>query len=202
MAKRPVMVGWGDFDHASAVFEALATGDNDHHLVRPNYAGDEEFHAAVTQILEDWSLERRVPWQAALVVGDRRSSSRSQELRDGFSRNHIPIGYHDADSSTGRSILAEHGLTSPRLPVVIVQVKPQPTVLEDPSDPEIVDAFVVTEPIPEGKRFDVTIIGAGPAGLAAAVYAASEGLSTLVVEQRAIGGQSSLIRNYPGSQAA
>ena len=73
--------------------------------------------------------------------------------------------------------------------------------LVNPSNPEIADAFGVMTPIPPGEVFDVAVVGAGPAGLAAAVYASSEGLRTVVAEHEAIGGQagtSSMIRNYPG----
>ena len=197
-AKRAVMVRWGDFDSAAAVFEAMAVGDIDHHLVQPRHVRDEEFHAAVTSLLEDWTLEQGPRFEAVQVIGDPHSP-RSHELRDGFSRNHIPIGYHDAGTEAGRRILAEHDAESARLPVVIVRFKPQPAVLEDPSDLEIADAFGLFNPLPE--HVDVTVIGAGPAGLSAAVYATSEGLRTLVVEKQAVGGQagtSSLIRNYPG----
>jgi thioredoxin reductase (NADPH) len=85
--------------------------------------------------------------------------------------------------------------------VIVLQFTAEPTVLTDPTDIEIADAFGLTAALPRDEHFDVTIIGAGPAGLAAAVSAASEGLRTLVVEETAVGGQagtSSLIRNYPG----
>ena len=75
------------------------------------------------------------------------------------------------------------------------------SVLADPSNLEIADAFGLMTPIPDSDVFDVAVVGAGPAGLATAVYASSEGLKTVVVEREAIGGQagtSAMIRNYPG----
>ena len=198
-ARRAVMVRWGDFDRAREVFDALACGEIDHYLVRPEHARDEEFHSSFTQLLEDWMLEHGPAFEAVRVIGD--SSARSTELRDGFSRNHIPVRYVDARTEAGAQLLDGLGLTDPRLPVVVLLFTAEPQVLEDPTDVEIADAFGLTRSMSDEDRYDLTVIGAGPAGLAAAVYASSEGLRTLVVEQQAVGGQagtSSLIRNFPG----
>ena len=199
-AKRAFVVHWGQLGQAPEVFDALAAGAIDYYMVRPEHHRDEEFHAAVTQLLEDWGLGREGGFEAVRVIGER-ASRRSVELRDGFSRNHIPIGFYDADSPIGQRLLDGLGANSDDLPVVVLLFTPEPKVLRNPSDLEIADAFGLLDPLPAHDRFDVTIIGAGPAGLSAAVYAASEGLSTLVVEKEAVGGQagtSSLIRNYPG----
>jgi thioredoxin reductase len=122
-------------------------------------------------------------------------------LTDAFGRNHIPYRFYDSASAPGRQLLSETGLQDPDMPVVELKFSTPPVVLEDPSDMEIADAFGLMKPLSSDDRFDVTIIGSGPAGLAAAVYASSEGLKTLVVEREAVGGQagtSSLIRNYLG----
>ena len=198
-ARRAVMVRWGDFGRAREVFDALARGAIDHYLVCPEQVRDEEFHSAVTQSLEDWTLEQGSPYEAVRIIGDR--SARSQQLRDGFIRNHIPIRFLDAGSAAGRRVLDGLELAEPRLPVVVLLFTAEPKILQDPSDIEIADAFGLMRGIHADARYDVTVVGAGPAGLAAAVYAASEGLTTLVVERQAVGGQagtSSLIRNYPG----
>ena len=200
-AKRLAVVRWGAFDRAGEIFDALSSGEIDSFLIRPEHARDEEFHAGLTQMLEDWSLEQSHGFEPVRVIGE--GSARSQELRDGFQRNHIPIGYYDATSETGRRLVDELGLEDPALPVVVVRYTPEMKVLQNPSDAQIADAFGLMDPLDEDEHFDVTIIGAGPAGLSAAVYAASEGLNTIVVEQQTIGGQagtSSLIRNYPGFQ--
>ena len=129
------------------------------------------------------------------------ASARSHELRDTFARNHIPIGFYDAASEDGQRILHELGVDGGSLPVVVLPFTRDGSVLTDPSDADIADAFGLLAPLPQDAHFDVAVIGSGPAGLAAAVYAASEGLSTLVVERQAVGGQagtSSLIRNYLG----
>jgi thioredoxin reductase (NADPH) len=122
-------------------------------------------------------------------------------LRDLFSRHQIPAGFYDAASGPGRRMLSELGLASAELPVVVLQFAAGRPALVNPSNLEIADAFGVMTPIPPVEVFDVAVVGAGPAGLAAAVGAASEGLSTVVVEHEAVGGQggtSSMIRNYPG----
>jgi thioredoxin reductase (NADPH) len=198
-ARRAAIVGWGQFHRSQELFNALSCGRIDQLIVGPVQERDEEFHASITNALEDWSLEQGGSFDAVRVIGDR--SARSQELRDGFQRNHIPIGSASADTDLGRRWLESLGLEDPKLPVVVLLFGGEPKVLEDPTDIDIADAFGLMRPIPDDEVQDVTVIGAGPAGLAAAVYAASEGLRTLVVEQQAVGGQagtSSLIRNYPG----
>ncbi len=198
-AKRAAVVTWGQFDLAKEVFGALASGGIDSYLVRPESTRDEEFHLAITELLEDWNIARGAGFEAVRLVGAS-GSARTSELRDTFRRNHIPVGFYDAETDTGRRVLDSLGLSDPALPVVVLRFTPEQTVLTDPSDVEIADAFGLMEPLPD-DLFDVTVIGAGPAGLAAAVYAASEGLKTLVVEKQAVGGQagtSSMIRNYPG----
>lgn len=198
-ARRAALVRWGEFDRARDVFDAMARGEIDQVLVRPEQVRDEEFHSGVTQALEDWAFEQGPGFAAVRIIGD--ASARTQELRDGFSRNHIPVGYDAADSDAGRQALDALGLDAPALPVVVLLFTAEPVVLTDPTDVEIADAFGLTRPIPEDEWFDVAVVGAGPAGLAAAVYAASEGLRTLVLEKQSVGGQagsSSLIRNYPG----
>ncbi|MCW2537611.1 MAG: thioredoxin reductase [Modestobacter sp.] len=199
-AKRVAVLRWGDFARARQIFDALGAGAIDHYLLRPEHARDEEFHAAVTEVLETWTVAEGDEFEAVRLIGDP-SSPRSHELRDICARNHIPFGFYDARSETGRRRLAELGDTSLQLPVVVLGFTPGPTVLSNPSDREMADAFGVMTPLASDAHVDVAIIGAGPAGLAAAVYAASEGLETLVVEERAAGGQAgttSLIRNYPG----
>ncbi len=198
-ARRGVVVSWGDFGRAQEVFDAVADGSIEFFLVRPEQLRDEEFHRSLTELLEEWSLARGGGFEAVRIVGDP-SSLRVHELRDTFSRNHIPLGYHEPDSERGRALIERAGPDA-RLPLISLRFTPQPIVLQDPTDIEIADAFGLTLQLDPEEVRDVVIIGAGPAGLAAAVYGASEGLNTLVVEQQAVGGQagtSSLIRNYPG----
>jgi thioredoxin reductase (NADPH) len=194
------VVRWGDFGTARPIFEALTLGQLDRWLYVPEVVGDEEFHRAVTEILEEWSARRGGGFEAVRMIGPR-WSERAQHLRDTLSRNRIPLGFYDADSDEGRSMLEGLHLEDPRLPVVQLRFRPGRPVLEDPSDLEIADAFGLFTPLPEGAVYDLVVVGSGPAGLGAGVYAASEGLQTLILEPEAIGGQagtSSMIRNYPG----
>jgi thioredoxin reductase (NADPH) len=118
-----------------------------------------------------------------------------------FSRNRVPTGFYEASSPAGQELLAGLGLERPELPVVVLRFRPDSPVLTDPSAMDIAAAFGLLEPVDGGTLADVAVVGAGPAGLSAAVYAASEGLRTVVVEPLAMGGQagtSSLIRNYLG----
>ncbi|SFF57347.1 NAD(P)/FAD-dependent oxidoreductase [Blastococcus tunisiensis] len=194
------VVRWGDFTTAQPIFEAVTLGQLDRWLYVPEVVGDEEFHRAVTEALEEWSARQGGGFEAVRLIGDR-WSGRAQHLRDSFTRNRIPLGFYDADSADGRAMLAGMRLEEPRLPVVQLRFRPERPVLEDPSDLEIADAFGLLTPLDPDTVFDVVVVGSGPAGLGASVYAASEGLRTLVLEPEAIGGQagtSSLIRNYPG----
>jgi thioredoxin reductase (NADPH) len=202
-AKRAIVVRWGDFQSGATVVEGLGRGEVDHWLLRPEHPGDEDFHLGVTDLLASWASARQSSFEAVQIVGDR-WSPRALELRDVMSRNSVPFAFYDGDSDEGRALLAARGLPEAKLPAMIVRFRPDLPALQDPSDQEIGDAFGVNATIEPGHRVDVTIIGAGPAGLAAAVYGASEGLDTLVVEPHAFGGQAgstSLVRNYPGFPA-
>jgi thioredoxin reductase len=194
------VVRWGAFDTARPIFEALTLGQLDRWLTVPETVGDEEFHKAVTEILEEWSARQGGGFEAVRMIGDR-WSERAQHLRDTLMRNRIPLGFYEATSPEGQSMLAGLHLDEPRLPVVQLRFQPDRPVLQDPSDLEIADAFGLLTPLDAAAVYDVVVVGSGPAGLGASVYAASEGLNTLVLEPEAIGGQagtSSLIRNYPG----
>jgi thioredoxin reductase (NADPH) len=125
-------------------------------------------------------------------------SQRSHELRSLLARNGAPHVFHASDSPEGRRRLTEVGEEGAEVPVAIVRDR---EVLVDPSNTDLACAYGLTTELDEGRDFDIVVVGAGPAGLAAAVYASSEGLRTLTVERESIGGQagsSSLIRNYLG----
>jgi thioredoxin reductase (NADPH) len=197
---RVVAVRWGDWETMRPLFAAVTTGKVDHYVRQPTQVSDEEFHHSVTGFLSEWRRRSGGGFEAVRVVCEPRSA-RSQELRDMASRYGIPAGFYDAASATGREVLAELGVPGDALPVVTLLFGPQPTTLVNPTNAEIADAVAIMPPVAETKVFDVVVIGAGPAGLAAAVYASSEGLQTVVVEREALGGQagtSSMIRNYLG----
>jgi thioredoxin reductase (NADPH) len=197
---RVAAVRWGEWDTARPIFDAITMGKLDHWVTRPVQSPDEEFHQAITQFLGEWNSEHEGGFEAVQVIGER-WSARSQELRDAFSRNGIPIGFYDADTETSGQLLRELHMEEAELPVVVVRFGGQRSALSNPSNLEIAEAFGLMTPIPADEVFDVAVLGAGPAGLSAAVYASSEGLRTVVIEPEAIGGQAgttSMIRNYPG----
>ena len=199
-ALRVATVHWGDWESFRSMFDAVTVGKIDHWVTLPVQTPAEEFHHAITEFLREWASQRGGGFEAVQVIGER-WSARSQELRDLFARHRVPAGFYDARSGQGRQMLADLGLELPELPVVVLRFGGERPALVNPSNREIVDAFGVMTPISPGEVFDVAVAGAGPAGLAAAVYASSEGLRTVVVEHEAVGGQagtSSMIRNYPG----
>ena len=125
------------------------------------------------------------------------NSARAYELRDLLTRFNMPFTFHRSDSPEGIALLDELGYPDARVPIV---ARHDGRVLVDPSTAEIIEALGGGTQI-EGTVYDVAIVGAGPAGLSAAVYAASEGLETIVLERQISGGQagsSSRIRNVPG----
>ena len=204
-AKRIVVLRWGDFGSRQSVVDGLARGEIDRWILHPEYSADEEFHRCVTELLEAWGAARRSRYEAVQIIGAR-WSPRAVELRDLMSRNSVPFGFYDSDSDEGRELLVAHGLSPAAacLPIVSLQYRTDIGPLQDPSNEVLGDAFGVNASLDIGSRVDVTVVGAGPAGLAAAIYAASEGLYTVVVERHAMGGQAgstSLIRNYPGFDA-
>jgi thioredoxin reductase len=199
-ALRVAAVGWGDWPAVRSVFEAVSLGKIDHWVTAPVQTPAEEFHRWISEFLREWASQRGGGFEPVQVIGER-WSARSQELRDLFSRYRVPVGFYDARSGRARQMLHELGLESPELPVVVLRFGPERPALVNPSNLEIADAFGLIRPVSPEEVFDVAVVGAGPAGLAAAVYASSEGLRTVVAEHEAIGGQagtSSMIRNYPG----
>jgi thioredoxin reductase len=199
-ALRAAVVRWGELDTAEPLFAAITNGQLDAWVFRPASFVDEEFHLAVTELLDEWSSRTGTAYEAVQVIGER-WSARSTELRDMFIRNRVPTGFYDAESESGRELLTTLGLENPDLPVVVLRFRPNRPVLTNPNAVQIAAAFGLLDSLAHEPPFDLVVLGAGPAGLSAAVYAASEGLRTAVLEPLAMGGQagsSSLIRNYLG----
>ena len=197
-AKRALLVDWGDRATQEPVLRTMALGHIDYYVNKPERPGDENFHKMIAEFLYDWAKINRPVFKEVRMVGEQ-WSARSHELRNILNRNSILHEFLAVNSEQGQELLARVGKTSAKLPIVVLH---DGKVLEDPSNAELAHAYLGAEATPsEGEVFDLVILGAGPAGLAAAVYGASEGLSTLIVEGEAIGGQagsSSLIRNYLG----
>ena len=197
-AKRALLVPadvWTDEQTAGAIRESMALGRIDFYVPRPAGSPDEVFHEAVSSFLLEWARERGIVPQTVRIVGET-WSGRAYELREVFERCAVPHMFCLAESDEGRALLAGAG-TGAKLPLMVL---PDGLVLSDPSNAQIAEAAGAPREL-EIRAFDVVIVGAGPAGLSAAVYGASEGLRILVVDEGGIGGQarsSSLIRNYLG----
>ena len=184
-----------DRQAAAPVLRAIAHGIIDAYLPAPADRPDEGFHRVVTELLDDWAHEIAPVRPAAQLIAPERSA-RAQDLRDLLARNGTPCVFHAASSAEGQRLLHEVGQDGSALPVLVMYTG---EVLADPSNDQIAAVFGLAS-LP-AQTVDVAIVGAGPAGLSAAVYTASEGLSTLLLERESIGGQagsSSLIRNFLG----
>ena len=184
-----------DRQAASPVLRAIAHGMIDTYLPAPGAGRDEGFHRGLSELLEEWAQQTESALPAVRII-DRQPSTRGHELRDLLTRQNVPYAFHDVASADGREWLQQAGRDGSRLPVMVTYTG---QVLVDPPNDQVAAVFGLAG-LPEGT-VDAAVVGAGPAGLSATVYAASEGLSTLLLEPDAIGGQagsSSLIRNYLG----
>jgi thioredoxin reductase (NADPH) len=190
-ARRVLLTAYADTEAAiSAINEARL----DHYLLKPWDPPEERLFPTVTDLLADWTSERRPGFDGIRVIGARFARS-SHELREFLTRQQVPFRFLDAGEPDGAQALEDVAQTV--TPVVLVPGR-APLVRPDPA--QLADALgLVTTAT--GEHYDLVVIGAGPAGLAAAVYGGSEGLSTLLVERSAMGGQagtSSRIENYLG----
>jgi thioredoxin reductase (NADPH) len=204
-AKRGLLIefgAWGDEDTADAIRRAMALGHIDYYVLKPWDKPDELFHRTVCEFLHEWRRANTAGGRRELTVVADRYSPRGFHLRNLLARNGVPHAFHTNDSEEGRRLLGVCGLEGSSKPLVVL---PDDTYLVDPSDQELAEkGYRVRTRIDEDSGlFDVAVVGAGPAGLAAAVYASSEGLRPIVVERTSIGGQagaSARIRNYLGFQ--
>src|SRR5947209_92859 len=193
-AKRVLLVD-RDYSSTSPAVQAMALGRADYHIVRP-WADDEMMYRAMSEFLSSWTGEQEPNFEEFRIVAAE-GDSRVLQLREVMTRFSMPFGVYAIESDAGRRLLDQAGLDATRLPVVI---RYDGQVMIDPSLPDLAGAVGVSIKN-EIDTCEVAIVGAGPAGLTAAVYAASEGLETVMLERAMSGGQagtSPLIRNYPG----
>jgi thioredoxin reductase (NADPH) len=200
-AKRALLIpwgGWADEETASAIRNAMALGHIDYYALKPFSAPDELFHRLISEFLEEWRRQNAPGRRELTLVADPHSA-RGYALRNQLARNGVPHAFHTPDSAEGIEYLRSCDQQGAEVPVVVL---PDGTPLVDPQPEDLAQhATRMRTEIDHAGPFDVVIVGAGPAGLAAAVYASSEGLDALVVERESIGGQagsSTRIRNYLG----
>ena len=195
-AKRILLIDRGNWTGPHPAIEAMAVGKIDYYLYVPWFPLERNLYPPVSEFLAAWDKSREPSRVAFRIVGPAHSP-RAHRLREDLTRVSVPYWYFDAGSDEGRQLLRERHLDGAPLPVVVAQ---DDSVLINPSHEDLM-VKLGFRTSPDLHTCDVAIVGAGPAGLAAAVYAASEGLSTLVLEPDIPGGQagtSSLIRNYLG----
>jgi thioredoxin reductase (NADPH) len=192
-ARRALLTAYADTD---AAIEAINVVDLDHYLLKPWDPPEEKLYPVMDSLLEMWLESDEQPVMRTQVVGHR-WSARSFEVRDFLARNSVPYRWLSSEEPEGQRLLAAAGVDATSIPLVVT---PEGDQLVAPSIGELA-AEVGLSTTPTTDFYDVVIVGGGPAGLGAAVYAASEGLRTVLVERRATGGQagqSSRIENYLG----
>lgn len=192
-ARRVLLTAYAD---TNAAIDAINVVDLDHYLLKPWDPPEEKLYPVLDDLLQAWKTSDFRPVPSTKVVGHR-WSSRSSDVREFLARNQVPYRWYSADEPEGRRLLAAAGEDGMRLPVVIT---PDGSPLVEPEAVDLA-ARVGLATTPTADFYDLVVIGGGPAGLGAAVYGASEGLRTVLVERSATGGQagqSSRIENYLG----
>ena len=200
-AKRALLIpwgGWADDETAEAIRVAMALGHIDYYALKPFSTPDELFHRLVSEFLQEWR-RHNAPGRRELTVVADPLTPRGSELRNQLAREGVPHAFHTPDSAEGMEFLRQCQQEDAAVPVVVLQ---DGSWLVDPAAQDLArhGTRMRTE-LDDPGPYDVVIVGAGPAGLAAAVYASSEGLNALVLERDNVGGQagsSTRIRNYLG----
>ena len=193
-ARRILLTAYADTE---AAIRAINTARIHYYLNKPWDPPEEKLYPVVNDLLDDWQAGFLPPFEGLRVIGHRWSLN-DHRLRNFLSRNHVPYRWIDVSAGDeGLNLLKERELDPEKVPVVLLS---DGTVLVDP-DLETLAGSVGLRVQAAQDFYDIVVVGAGPAGLAAAVYGASEGLRTVVIEPEAPGGQagsSSRIENYLG----
>ncbi len=186
----------GDMSAAEDLSRALTLAQIDFYFGQPWASPEEEVYPVLAEALRLWAREHQPRYEKTVIV-DVADGARGARLHAWLEGNHVATTLLAVDADRALALLDAHGLTADRLPVAVLY---DGRVLVEPSDAEIAEALGA-DTHPPRERYDVAIVGSGPAGLAAAVYAGSEGLAAIVVEGEVVGGQagtSTKIRNYLG----
>lgn len=193
-AKRVLLTAYADTE---AAIRAINTAHVDYYLLKPWDPPEQNLYPMLDDLLDDWMASYRPPFEGIRIIGHQWSAA-SHQVKDFLARNHRPYLWLDIErNAQGRELLQQIGGEQPELPVVVL---PDGSYLEAPSNTELAEK-VGLRMRAEQPFYDLIIVGGGPAGLAAAVYGASEGLKTVLIEREAPGGQagmSSRIENYLG----
>jgi thioredoxin reductase (NADPH) len=195
-ARRIVLIGRGEWSNEHPAVDAMRSGQVDSYVFVPWGPRERWLYLPVTEFLADWEALQPPDYVAAHLVGGE-FDARAYGLRDVLSRIGVPAEFSPTGSEAGSRLLDRHGLSGEQRPVLVFRAG---SALVDPTHERVATALgFATQP--QLDRCDLVVVGGGPAGLAAAVYGASEGLSTSVIEPLLPGGQagtSSRIRNYLG----
>ena len=192
-ARRVLLTAYAD---SHAAIDAINVVDLDHYLLKPWDPPEEKLYPVIDALLDAWSRTPEHPIPHTKLIGHRWSAP-SWRARDFLARNGLDYTWFMADEPEGERLLQAAGEDGGRLPVVITEGG---ETLVEPTDAELADRLGLTT-TPSQEFYDLIVVGGGPAGLAAAVYGASEGLRTVLIERTATGGQagqSSKIENYLG----
>ncbi|MFL6100924.1 MAG: FAD-dependent oxidoreductase [Actinomycetales bacterium] len=192
-ARRALLTAYADTD---AAIQAINVVDVDQYLLKPWEPPEEKLYPVVDELIEAWRSTGDSAVPETKVVGHHWSAP-SYVIRDFLARSSVPYRWYAADEPPGQRLLSASDATQADVPLVIA---PDGVVLKAPSISEVADTIGLST-TPSGDFYDLVIIGGGPAGLGAAVYGASEGLRTVLIDRSATGGQagqSSRIENYLG----
>src|ERR687886_653807 len=196
-ARRLLLTAYADTEAAIAAINEVAL---DYYLLKPWDPPEEQLFGVVEDLLETWEAGAALEAGGVRIIGHRFSKD-THDLRDFLARNRVPARWLDVErDGEARQLLKVGGVEDDRLPVALLE---DGTVLERPTVLELAERLGVVGQ-PASEHYDLVIVGGGPAGLAAAVYGASEGLKSIMVEREAPGGQagqSSRIENYLGFPA-
>ncbi len=193
LAKRVLLVE-RDYSVRSPVVQAMTLGQADYHITKP-WMLEQDLYRVISEFLAEWAKDQEAGFELFHVIG--LEDRGTHELRELLTRFNVPFRFVAADGRRGRQLLRDQGLDSSRLPVMI---RYDGYTMIEPTRAQLI-AAVGASVRNDVVECDVVIVGAGPGGLTAAVYAASEGLRTVVLEETVSGGQagnSPMIRNYPG----
>jgi thioredoxin reductase (NADPH) len=192
-ARRVLLTAYAD---SAAAIDAINKVKLNHYLMKPWEPPEQHLYPVLADQLEDWHAGHRQAFDGVYIVGTRWAPE-THRLKDFLARSQVPYRWLEPEGITDTRVLAALGDKPPTLPVVIL---PDGSVLERPELSQIAGKLGLAM-VPSRRFYDVIVVGAGPAGLACALYCSTEGLRTVLIEREAAGGQaglSSRIENYLG----